>query len=84
MIVGAAGPAINMVYSFVARDAGFLQKYGLDVRIVVFDAGSIFGPGRARAKLNSLCRRDQPPLLRALKGQTQLLLPPASIRSLIA
>ena len=41
MIVGVAGPAINMVYSFVARDAGFFQKYGLDARIVVFDAGSI-------------------------------------------
>jgi NitT/TauT family transport system substrate-binding protein len=41
MIVGVAGPAINMVYAFVARDAGLFQKYGLDVRIVVFDAGSI-------------------------------------------
>ena len=41
MIVGVAGPAINMVYAFVARDAGFFQKHGLDVRIVVFDAGSI-------------------------------------------
>ena len=41
MIVGVAGPAINMVYSFVAIDAGFFQKYGLDARIVVFDAGSI-------------------------------------------
>jgi NitT/TauT family transport system substrate-binding protein len=41
MIVGVAGPAINMVYSFVARDAGLLQKHGLDARIVVFDAGSI-------------------------------------------
>lgn len=41
MIVGVAGPAINMVYSFVARDAGLFQKHGLDVRIVVFDAGSI-------------------------------------------
>ena len=41
MIVGVAGPAINMVYSFVARDAGLLQKYGLDARIVMFDAGSI-------------------------------------------
>ena len=41
MIIGVAGPAINMVYSFVARDAGVLQKYGFDARIVVFDAGSI-------------------------------------------
>jgi NitT/TauT family transport system substrate-binding protein len=41
MIVGVAGPAINMVYSFVARDAGIFQKHGLDARVVVFDAGSI-------------------------------------------
>src|ERR671910_648581 len=41
MIVGVAGPAINMVYSFVARDAGLFQKHGLDARVVVFDAGSI-------------------------------------------
>jgi NitT/TauT family transport system substrate-binding protein len=41
MIVGVAGPAINMVYSFVARDAGLFKKYGLDARVVVFDAGSI-------------------------------------------
>ena len=41
MIVGVAGPAINMVYSFVARDAGIFQKHGLDARVVIFDAGSI-------------------------------------------
>jgi NitT/TauT family transport system substrate-binding protein len=41
MIVGVAGPAINMVYAFVARDAGFWQKYGIDAKVVIFDAGSI-------------------------------------------
>ena len=41
LMVGVAGPAINMVYSFVTRDAGFWQKYGLDARIVVFESGSI-------------------------------------------
>jgi ABC-type nitrate/sulfonate/bicarbonate transport system substrate-binding protein len=41
MIVGVAGPAINMVYSFVARDAGFWHKHGIDARVVIFDAGSI-------------------------------------------
>ena len=41
MIVGVAGPAINMIYSFVARDSGLLQKYGIDARIVVFEAGSL-------------------------------------------
>ena len=41
LMVGIAGPAINMVYSFVTRDAGFWQKYGLDSRVVVFESGSI-------------------------------------------
>ena len=41
LMVGVAGPAINMVYSFVTRDAGFWQKYGLDARVVVFESGSI-------------------------------------------
>lgn len=41
LMVGVAGPAINMVYSFVTRDAGFWQKYGLDARVVAFESGSI-------------------------------------------
>ncbi|HUK39586.1 MAG TPA: ABC transporter substrate-binding protein, partial [Candidatus Acidoferrales bacterium] len=41
MIAGVAGPAINMIYSFVARDLGFWQKHGIDARVVIFDAGSI-------------------------------------------
>lgn len=41
IIAGVSGPAINMVYSFIARDAGLWQKYGIDPRVVVFDAGSL-------------------------------------------
>ena len=41
MIVGVSGPSVNMVYAFVAKDAGLWQKYGLDGRVVVFEAGSI-------------------------------------------
>ena len=41
VIVGVAGPAVNMVYSFVAKDAGLWQKYGIDARGVIFEAGSI-------------------------------------------
>src|SRR3989337_767528 len=41
IIVGVSGPAINMVYSFVARDAGLWQKYGVDARVVLFEAGSL-------------------------------------------
>ena len=41
IIVGVSGPAINMIYSFVARDAGLWQKYGVDSRVVLFEAGSL-------------------------------------------
>src|ERR1043166_8070897 len=41
MTVGVAGPAINMIYSFVPRDAGLWQKYGIEPRVVIFVAGSL-------------------------------------------
>jgi NitT/TauT family transport system substrate-binding protein len=40
-IVGIAGPAINMIYSFVAKDAGLFQKHGIEPKLVVFDSGSV-------------------------------------------
>ena len=40
-IVGIAGPAINMIYSFVTRDAGLFKKYGIEPQLVVFDSGSV-------------------------------------------
>ena len=40
-IVGIAGQAINMIYSFVARDGGFFQKHGIEPRLVIFDSGSV-------------------------------------------
>lgn len=39
--VGIAGPAINMIYSFVARDAGMFRKHGIEPRLVIFDSGSV-------------------------------------------
>lgn len=41
LIVGVAGPAINMVHAFVARDAGLWQNHGLDASVVIFEAGSL-------------------------------------------
>jgi NitT/TauT family transport system substrate-binding protein len=41
LIIGVAGPGINMVYAFLTKDLGFWQKYGIDARVVLFDAGSI-------------------------------------------
>jgi NitT/TauT family transport system substrate-binding protein len=40
-IVGIAGPAINMIYSFVGRDAGLFLKHGIDPKLVIFDSGSV-------------------------------------------
>jgi NitT/TauT family transport system substrate-binding protein len=40
-IVGIAGPAINMIYSFVARDAGLFKKYHIEPKLVIFDSGSV-------------------------------------------
>ena len=41
MMVGVSGPSINMMYAFVARDAGLWQKHNSDPRIVIFEAGSV-------------------------------------------
>ncbi|MBI4529749.1 MAG: ABC transporter substrate-binding protein [Deltaproteobacteria bacterium] len=41
IIVGVSGPSVNMIYAFAARDGGFLRKYGLDARVVLFEAGSV-------------------------------------------
>ena len=38
-IVGIAGPAINMIYSFVARDAGLFKKYGIDAELIYISSG---------------------------------------------
>jgi len=40
-IVGIAGPAINMIYSFIARDAGLFKKHDIEPKLVVFDSGSV-------------------------------------------
>jgi ABC-type nitrate/sulfonate/bicarbonate transport system substrate-binding protein len=41
LMAGVAGPAISLTYAFVAQDVGAWKKYGLDVRVIVFEAGSM-------------------------------------------
>jgi NitT/TauT family transport system substrate-binding protein len=38
--VGVAGPAINLIYTYIAQDAGLWKKYGLDTRVTTFESGS--------------------------------------------
>jgi len=39
--VGIAGLNNNTIHSYVSRDTGLFRKYGLDARLVVFQAGSL-------------------------------------------
>src|SRR6476646_2715008 len=39
--VGIAGLNNNTIHSYVSRDVGFFRKYGIDARLVVFQAGSL-------------------------------------------
>ena len=39
-IAGVAGPSVNMIYAYVPQDAGLWKKHGLEVRMVLFEAGS--------------------------------------------
>jgi NitT/TauT family transport system substrate-binding protein len=38
--IGVAGPAVNLIYAFLAQDAGLWKKNGLDGRVILFEAGS--------------------------------------------
>jgi len=39
-LVGVAGPAVNLIYAYVAQDTGLWKKHGLDTRVVMFESGS--------------------------------------------
>ncbi len=38
--VGVAGPAINLIYAYIAQDAGLWKKNGLDTRVIMFESGA--------------------------------------------
>lgn len=40
VMVGVAGPAVNLIYAYLTQDAGLWQKYGLNARVVLFESGS--------------------------------------------
>ena len=40
LIAGVAGPSVNMIYAYVPQATGLWKKHGLDVRMVLFEAGS--------------------------------------------
>lgn len=40
VMIGVAGPAVNLIYAYLAQDAGLWRKQGLDARVVLFESGS--------------------------------------------
>lgn len=40
VMVGVAGPAVNLIYAYLTQDAGLWRKYGLNARVVLFESGS--------------------------------------------
>ena len=40
VMAGVAGPGVNLIYAYLAQDAGMWKKHGLDVRVVLFESGS--------------------------------------------
>lgn len=41
VIVGISGLSSNLIHAFVSQEAGLFHKYGVDVRLVVFEGGSL-------------------------------------------
>jgi NitT/TauT family transport system substrate-binding protein len=39
-MTGVAGPAVNLIYAYIAQDAGLWKKHGLDTRVVLFESAS--------------------------------------------
>jgi NitT/TauT family transport system substrate-binding protein len=40
VMIGVAGPAVNLIYAYLSQDAGLWRKYGLNARVVLFESGS--------------------------------------------
>lgn len=40
VFVGVAGPAVNLIYAYLAQDTGMWRKYGVDARVILFESGS--------------------------------------------
>ena len=40
VMVGVAGPAVNLTYAYLTQDTGLWRKYGIDARVGLFESGS--------------------------------------------
>lgn len=40
VMIGVAGPAVNLTYAYLTQDAGLWRKHSVDARVVLFESGS--------------------------------------------
>jgi ABC-type nitrate/sulfonate/bicarbonate transport system substrate-binding protein len=40
VFVGVAGPAVNLIFAYLAQDTGLWRKYSVDARVILFESGS--------------------------------------------
>ena len=40
VMIGVAGPAVNLIYAYLTQDVGLWRKYGLTARVVLFESSS--------------------------------------------
>ena len=57
--VGIAGLNNNTIHSFVSRDTGLFRKYGVDARLVVFQAGSLLAQASMAGEVKISMSPDQ-------------------------
>lgn len=52
IMVGVAGPAVNLIYAYVTQDAGLWKKHDLDARVILFEAGSTLAQVARSGEIN--------------------------------
>ncbi len=40
VMIGVAGPAVNLIYAYLTQDAGLWLKHGVNARVVLFESGA--------------------------------------------
>ena len=57
VMIGVAGPAVNLIYAYLTHDVGLWRKYGLNAQVVLFESGSTLAQvgrtGEIRFAINS-------------------------------
>jgi len=67
--VGIAGLNNNTIHSYVSRDTGLFRKYGIDARLVVFQAGSLLAQASMAGEVKISMVAGPSPSRRARQGR---------------